>query len=82
MCVSPLFEVFSELTREIMVGEAELDSFLGQPVVSAGDNNQLNQDQHLDKKHVTKCGLFKARSPTIHLSLQFRSIRFFSALPL
>ena len=60
-----LFEVFSELTREIMVEEAELDRFLGQPVVSAGDNNEHNQDEHLDKKHVTKCGLFKVRSLTI-----------------
>ena len=66
-----------------MVEEAELDSFLGQPVVPAGNNLEPNQDQHLDKKHVTKCGLFKVRSPMLHSlesSISFNP--FFSALPL
>ena len=61
-----------------MVEEAELDSFLGKPVVPDGDNNQPNQDQLLDKKHVTKCGLLKVLiANNFHMNLQFRSICYF-----
>ena len=40
----------------VNVEEAEKDNFLGQP---APEDQQANQNQHLDKKHVTKCGLLK-----------------------
>lgn len=65
--------------------EAELDNFLVQPAPPAGeeeeqqDEQEVNQDQQLDKKHVTKRGLLKVFSLS-NLQCFIQSVP--SALPL